>query len=311
MNATFKTALRNELVSAVPRHRRRVQRRRVAAAACAVVAALAIGLTAALVAEGDTSSVQAGPGPTPTSPAAVTEPSTTATTTVPEPSTTGPEPSTTPTNPVPGGPSLNPGDVEQSAMTVRAFLDRLRSGDTVGAGELWTGNPEAIGTPPEDVQTQISGLLDQFQQAFGWLLDDPEPDLIVTPSPSDRDPIAIVTVVVDTLEGARRAAPFVMTSPLSSPDVVIDRLPVDNPRTTPAEGSGVAPGETIRISAIPVEGTVRAFVNGVEATSATDLEGRFIEVVIPETAEGAVTLSVGIATPEAPDALAAWFPVSP
>jgi hypothetical protein len=277
-----------------------------------VVAALAVGLTAGLVAGGDAPSVRTGPGPTPTSPAPVTEPSTTATTTtVPEPSTTVPEASTTPTNPVPGGPSLSPAHVERSAMAVRAFLDRLRSGDTVGAGELWTGNPEAIGTPPEDVQARISGLLDQFQQAFGWLVSDPEPDLIVTPSPGDRDPIAIVTVLVDTAEGARRAAPFVMTSPLSSPDLLIDRLPVDDPRSTPAEGSGVAPGETIRIDAIPVEGTVRAFVNGVEATSSIDLEGRFIEVVIPETAEGAVTLSVGIATPEAPDALAAWFPVTP
>jgi len=302
VNDTFKSQLRNELLTAIPRHRRRRQRRRIAAGAGTVVVAIALGVTAAPIGDGETSDVRTRPGAAPTTEATDPQP----------PSTTTVDGSAAPpTNPVPGGPSLSDADTEEAERRVRTFLDLLRAGDTAGAGLLWTGNPEAMGTPPEAVQAEIVVLLEQFRQETAWLLGDPEPDLTVTPGPGELDPVPIVTVVVDSPNGGRRAVAFVMTRPADDPDLLIDRLPATDPRTNPLEGSGLAPGQTVRIAATPVEGTVRAFVNGIEAPSAVDLVTRSIDVVIPDTDAREVTLTVGIATPEAPDATAAWFPLTP
>jgi hypothetical protein len=298
----FESQLRNELLAGLPRHRRRRQQRRIAAGACTVVAAVALGLTAAPMEDGGSSRVRTRPGAarsTETTDTGSSSTTTTITEAVPPPTT-----------PVPGGPSLSAADVEEAEQLVRTFLDLLRAGDLTGAGLLWTGHPETMGTPPDGVQAEIAVLLERFQQETAWLLSDPEPDLIVTPGPGESDPVPVVTVVVDSPGGGRRAAAFVMTRPADDPDLRIDRLPANDPPTTPPAGADLAVGETVRIAGVPVEGTARAFVNGIEVPVRVDLVGGFTEVVVPATAAGQVTLTVALATPETLDVIAGWFPLA-
>lgn len=205
---------------------------------------------------------------------------------------------------VPGGPTLAPGDAEGAQEVVLRFLDRLRTDDLAGAAELWSGYPDA------DESAEISALLDRFREEHGWLIDDPAPLVFVSHSTGFEDAAPIVTLLAEGRDGRPRATAFV-TGRADDGSPIIIRLPSPAKRVTPAGGSTVEPGQSVTLAATPVEGGVRAFINGSEVPSTLDFRTNTLTIEIPAGTDGDVALTVCVATPEEPAAYAIWYALSP
>lgn len=207
---------------------------------------------------------------------------------------------------VPGGPLLAPGEAEGAQELVLRFLDQLRTDDLVGAAELWTGYPETL----PDEREEIVALLARFRDEHGWLVDDPAPTVFVSPSTGFEDAVPVVTLVAHGPDGRPRAAAFVTgRADDGAPSIV--RLSSRADRAAPVEGSTVERGQSITLAAFPVEGGVRAFINGSEVPSTLDFQTSTLTIEIPAGTDGDVALTVCVATPEEPGAYAIWYALSP
>lgn len=305
MTTSFEAHLRDQLLGGLPAHRRRRQRRDravLALGAVLLVVALAVGFAASTGDDGATEIVDSVPQPTASSPTPSSD----------APPTTGDGTDTTestPTSEPVGGPDLDPAVAAEAEQLVGRFLRLLRDDDVAGAAALWTGYPGATGTAGEPPDLEASTAV--FRDETAWLLDDPDPDLSVAPSPSSSVPSPVVTVVADQPGGGRRAATFVVSAapPEGFTGLAIVRLPEVDVPTTPPAGSPVAPGSTVTFLTSPIEGGARAYVDGIEVPVEDDRAAREVRVTIPPDASGDVTVTVAFATPDLPAAGGAWFPV--
>lgn len=299
----FEDRLRHDLVAALPAHRNR-RRRRDRALVLALTAVLVLGAAGAVVAvSGDSSTERASVGP-PSSGGPASSTGTSEVTTTPPPSSTStaPEPSM---DEVPEEPTLTSEVATASRELTHTFLTRVREGDVDGAAALLS---EYVTLTDGDARATVAA----FATEHAWLLADPDPELLVTPSPGWQVASPVVTVVVDAGDGTSRAAAFVLSDGLGAPGgpPQIQRLPDGGgPATTPTPGTPVAPGQRVSFPGRPVEGGARAFVDGTEVAVTYDQEVDRIWVTIPPGATDGAVVTVSVSTPELPDATAAWFPV--
>ena len=86
-------------------------------------------------------------------------------------------------------------------------------------------------------------------------------------------------------------------------EVLIQRIAeVGAAEADPPTGAFVSPGQQIRVPGTPVEGGVRAFVDGKEVAVAVDYEKTEMIFFIPDGAAGDVTVTLSVASPELPGA---------
>ena len=299
---TYETHLRAQLVDALPAHRRRRRHRdRALAGIASVVLVVAVGVGLAASGDDDASTERTDTRPVPTTPASPSsEPTTTA------PTTTAPTTLGTEVAP-PGGPDLDPAVAAEAQDVVADLLRRLRDGDVVGAAALWTGYPVVLG-PPYGTRSELETAMAGERDRLAWLLDDPDPELTVTPSFDFTVAAPVVTVVVDLLGGGRRAAAFLTTvGPTEGfAGIAVTRM-AEETTVGPQPGSAVTPGSTVTFATTPTEGGVRAFVDGVEVAAVVDRDALTTTVALPSELGDEVVVTLSVATPELPSAYAVSF----
>jgi heat shock protein HslJ len=204
-------------------------------------------------------------------------------------------------------PVLAPAAPDAATSVVTRFMDRLREGDLSGAAELWSGYPEAF----VDASTSEKvGFIEQLMAdpamvrilegdpetfvtaSWGWTSAAPVVTLLL-PRTGDQPPVAIAFLAGISEEVGDTGR------------MLIQRLPeVADPMGAELAGSSVSAGQRLDLPGTPVEGGVRAYVNGREIPVDIDYEAMRMSITIPDDIEGDVAITLSVATPELPGAQA-------
>jgi len=146
---------------------------------------------------------------------------------------------------------------------------------------------------------------DRFLAEFSWISDAADFRLVVVPSFAFTKALPVVTVIAD---GAQlRAASFVLSTPRDNEPLTIALFPSARIPVYPTEGSIVDPGDPVIFDVQPVEGSARAFLDAVELDVHIDYRLGTISVVLPDQLPTNVVITLSIATPELPEAIAAAY----
>ena len=276
----FVQRLRDDLLGALPRHRRRRRHRRrlaLGTATVALVTVVALAGGAGLDGDGrdrrpaDVAIGDAGP---------VEDPSGIA-----------------------EGPVL---PSEQPALDlVDGFVRDLRRGDLEAAAERWSGYPRL-----DDLASRVAEV-EQLRDELPWLADPAGEPVLEAPIWSGLYQVVTVTEAAGAPAGPpRRAAAFVVDRAAPGAEPTIQRLPSPSPASTPPTGTTVARGQEI---VVPVQGAeaigVAAWFGGLEVPVRHADGGEVVRVRVPDTVIGDTVLTVLVPTPEVPAAYGFWFPV--
>ena len=192
-------------------------------------------------------------------------------------------------------------DETEPRRVVQAFLAAVAAGDVEGAGRFVDEYALALS----------DGGIEGVASSYEWLVAADSPEVFVTPTAvTDADTELVdVTLAVHAPDGSTGDAAAFVVGRAASGEATILRLPAAAPASEPAEGTLVGTGDRIVLpGVVPVEGGAVAHVNG-EQTSVEVLYEEEIAVVV--SIDGAVVdhavVTVSVATPEYPGALALYF----
>jgi hypothetical protein len=202
---------------------------------------------------------------------------------------------------MPNGPS-GP-DVSHGSGLVGKFIALMKTGEIEAAATLWSGYPASAPDRPVSERVQYVEQLGEYPP-FARVVAAETTTTFVTPS-LDGHNRQVVTVLAPRSDGVPLAAVAFVTGPSGEGDAErmwIQRLPaIDDAANAELSDDGyLEPGEQVTVPGLPVEGSVRGFVNGVEIPVEADQESEKFSIVVPDNASGDIALNFVVATPEEP-----------
>lgn len=198
--------------------------------------------------------------------------------------------------PLPDG--LSEQDIAEANDFMTEFMNAYFSNDPI-ARDMWSGYPYS--------DAEADAVFEKFLIDFEWAKrTDDIGWSVVAAGGFGTSP---VVTVVDNNYGM--AAAFVLSPSSGDFPVQIQRLPEPAPasdRIDPPLGSVVKPGDVITFSGIPVEGGARAYIwiNEIENVT-VDHETLTTSIVLPDDLPEIVVVTLSLATPELPGAMALVF----
>ena len=209
-------------------------------------------------------------------------------------------------------PALEDQQITIARSIVSAFVDECRRGDLTSAAGRWNHPYVAPGDPSGELSA-LAELVDD--RSFARILEG-ETRVDVSDSWGVLSTAPVVTVM-RAREGDAPPVAFaflVGALPASAGqdprEVMISSIPeVAPPEADPPPGSFVSPGQRVRVPGTPLEGGVRGFVDGEEISVDVDFERREMTFLIPDRATGDIAVTLSVASPELPVALAFAYTV--